>query len=232
MSYKSLTQYITEAFKRQKLTDLDEITYPDGTVVNMNDVEEKVRMSMMTIHSRFPYFSPAIKALTPIFTNEINTMATDGVRLFMNPRFTDKLDYTQCVFVLLHECMHNVLNHLAREKAAGHTDHERANIAADYEVNGILEQDGMVRAGTTKKLNGCIDPQYFGKAYEAIYNDMGSPSEKKPQEQQQPDQNQSGEGQGQSGNGGGQGNQQQRSKDWEAGWNQAIADYNSGKLKI
>ena len=222
MSYKSLSQYIIEAFKRSKLVDQETITYPDGKVVNMSEVEEKVRLSMMTIHSRFPYFSPAIKALIPIFTNEVDTMATDGIRLFMNPRFTDELDYTLCVFVLLHECMHNVLNHLSRERAAGFSDHTRANIAADYEVNGILEQDGMVKKGTTEKLQGMIDPQYFGKSFENIYNEMGSSSANKPKSQQQPS----------SGQGGEQGKPQQRSADWKAGWNQAIADYNSGKLKI
>lgn len=229
MSYKSLTQYITEAFKREKLTDLDEITYPDGTVINVAELEDFVTKCFVTIFAKYPFFTPALKSLIPIWTNDIDTMATDGIRLFLNPKFTKGLSYDQCIFVLLHECMHNVLHHMVREKSAGFNDHERANIAADFEVNGILEHDGMVQKGTTKRLGGCIDDKYDGWAFERIYTDMGSESAQKPQSQQQPgDSSDSGQsGQGNGGNG-----KQSRSDDWKAGWNQAVADYNAGKLKI
>ena len=163
-------------------------------------------------------------------------MATDGIRIFMNPRFTAELTDTQCIFVILHECMHNILNHLMREKQNGFSDHQRANIAADYEVNGILENDGIVKAGTTKTLGGFIDPKYNGWAFERIYND---PDMKKggssPKQQGNP---QSGQGQSGSGSssgsssGSGGNSNQQKPEDWIKGWNQALADYNSGKLKI
>lgn len=234
---KTLTTYVNEAVKSSdvRLVDMEEIVYPDGKVIKIADVEEKFHTSCMYIFSAYAFFAPAVKALTPIITNEIDTMATDGIRIFMNPRFTAELTDTQCIFVILHECMHNILNHLTREKQNGFSDHERANIAADYEVNGILENDGIVKAGTTKNLGGFIDPKYNGWAFERIYNDPNmnkGGSSPKQQGNPQSGQGQPGSGSGQSGSGSGGNNNQPKPEDWIKGWNQALADYNSGKLKI
>ena len=110
---KTLTTYVNEAVKGSdvRLVDMEEIVYPDGKVIKIADVEEKFHTSCMYIFSAYAFFAPAVKALTPIITNEIDTMATDGIRIFMNPRFTAELTDTQCIFVILHECMHNILNH-------------------------------------------------------------------------------------------------------------------------
>ncbi len=211
MDYKKLTDYILEAVKRDgtlKITDCETITYPDGTTIKVADLEEKVQLCIMTVISKFPFFAPAIKALIPIFTNALDTMATDGVRLFMNPRFTNGLSYDECVFVFLHECMHNILNHISRERSHGCNDHTKANIAADYEVNWLLEDGNIVKKGTTEKLGGMIDPKYAGMPFEKIFDSMGSESPNKPKSQQQPNGQQGGQGQsgnggqGQSGNGG------------------------------
>lgn len=232
---KSLSTYITEGLKRDgKLTDVESITYPDGKVVNIADVESKFHMCVMDILNEFNYFAPAVTALVPILTNGVDTMATDGIRLFMNPRFVEGLSFNECIFVILHECMHCILNHMYREKI-NNFDHQLGNIAADYEVNGILEFDGMIKRGTTEKVGGLIDEKYKGWPMEKIYHDCkkSAPTPKQQGEpsQSQGDQGQSGEGGG-SGNGGSGSGDQKQSPDYIKGWNQAMADYNSGKLKI
>lgn len=177
---KTLTRYIVEGIRRDsKLSDVETITYPDGTTINISDVESKFHLSVMSVLNNFPYFAPAIQSLVPILTNGVDTMATDGIRIFFNPKFTDKLSINECVFVIIHECMHCILNHMYREKM-NNFEHERGNIAADYEVNGILENDGMVKKGTTNKLGGLIDSKYFGWSFERIYADCSS-SAPKPQ---------------------------------------------------
>lgn len=224
---KTLGQYINESVASSKLEDLEEIKYPDGKVIKMEDVMEKVRLANYLIFNRFSYFAPALKALTPIYTNAVDTMATDGIRLFMNPRFTDGLTDQQTIFVLLHECMHNILNHMTREKQAGHTDHTRANIAADYECNGILEDENLVKKGTTKSLHGYIDLKYSGWAYERIYADKDMQTNQgNPKDMNQPQDSQG------SNNGQGKSQQQNHSQDWKDGWNQAMKDYREGRLKI
>ena len=104
---KTLTKYIVEGIKRdEKLTDVESITYPDGKTIVIADVESKFHLSVMSVLNNFPYFAPAIQALVPILTNGVDTMATDGIRIFINPRFTDNLSINECVFVIIHECMH------------------------------------------------------------------------------------------------------------------------------
>lgn len=177
---KTLTKYIVEGIKRdEKLTDVESITYPDGKTIVIADVESKFHLSVMSVLNNFPYFAPAIQALVPILTNGVDTMATDGIRIFINPRFTDNLSINECVFVIIHECMHCILNHMYRERI-NNFDHEQGNIAADYEVNGILENDGMVKKGTTNKIGGLIDSKYFGWSFERIYADC-SKNAPKPQ---------------------------------------------------
>ena len=74
-------------------------------------------------------------------------------------------------------------------------------------------------------MDTSINPQGNGgelsKAAAAQQNQQGNP---------QSGQGQS--GQGQSGSGSGGNSNQQKPADWIKGWNQALADYNSGKLKI
>ena len=241
MKRKSLLKYVTEGLLgKTKLEDYDKIVYEDGYEVDMQAVKEKIKSCYMYIMSNVKYFTPALKSLTIIYSNKCDTMATDGIRLFINPRFADGLTDMQVVFVLLHECMHCVLNHMVREKRAGCSDHTRANIAADYECNGILEWSKMIKTGTTESLGGFIDEKYrVGDtgcwAFERIYNDPSmNKSGKQPKDTGKVKDGQGGQS-GQSGQGGqgGQGGQNSpKSPDYIAGWNQAIKDYNSGKLKI
>lgn len=233
---KSLSSYIAEGLKKDgKLTDVESVTYPDGTTVNIADVESKFHMCMMDILNEFSYFAPAVQSLVPILTNAVDTMATDGIRLFMNPKFVNELSFSECIFVILHECMHCILNHMYREKI-NNFDHMLGNIAADYEVNGILEFDGMIKRGTTEKIGGIIDEKYKGWPMEKIYHDCKK-SAPRPKQQGDPNQSHGGSDgdsgdQSQSGGSGGSGGDQKKSPDYIKGWNQAMEDYNSGKLKI
>jgi predicted metal-dependent peptidase len=139
------------------------------------------------------------------------------------------------VFVLAHEIMHCVLNHMRRGKSH---DHERSNIAADYEVNAWINDIGLIRSATMEKLGALYDKKYSGWGYEKIYADnpsgpkdsMDNSGESNQAQQQQDKQNgqQQGGGSGNSGNG----QQQQYSEDYKKGWAQAMEDYKKGKLKL
>ena len=44
---KTLTRYIVEGIRRDsKLSDVETITYPDGTTINISDVESKFHLSV------------------------------------------------------------------------------------------------------------------------------------------------------------------------------------------
>lgn len=214
----------------KKWEDYDTIVCPDGQVIDMNKLlDEQQRAKAALVHI-IPYFGGFINKLRPIYTFRIPTQAVDGKHLFINPQFTYNLDLTGKVFVMAHEIMHCVLNHLRRGKSH---NPEKSNIAADYEVNVTLEEMKLVKADVMQKLGALYDKKYAGWGYEKIYdsNPSGSDnqsmdnSKQSQQAGQNSDQNQS-QGQG-SGS-----NDQQYSEDYIKGWNKAMEDYMAGKLKL
>jgi predicted metal-dependent peptidase len=154
----------------------------------------------------------------------------------VNPQFTNGLSFTEKVFVMAHEVMHCLLQHMRRGKS--HDPH-KSNIAADYEVNISLTDDlGLFKYDTVKNLGALIDKKYLGWGYEKIYadhpsgsntGDMDNSDQSKQAEKNQ-QQNQ-GQGQGQSGSGG-KGDSQSMSDEYKKGWRQAMEDYKKGKLKF
>lgn len=86
-----------------------------------------------------------------VFTTAIQTAATDGRHVYINPDFFFPLPADQRVFVLAHEVMHCVWNHMnlnaslrKRGKVVYQDGHElpfnasKMNIAEDYVINDLL----------------------------------------------------------------------------------------------
>jgi predicted metal-dependent peptidase len=216
--------------KGKRWEDYDTIVCPDGQVIDMDKLlDEQARAKAALLHL-FPFFSTFISKLRVIYTFRIETQATDGYNLFINPQFTTNLDLTGKVFVMAHEIMHCVLNHMRRGKAH---DQEKSNIAADYEVNSWIGDIGLIRPETMQKIGALYDKKYSGWGYEKIYDanpsgpkdSMDNSGEANNAKKQQ-EKNQSGSG---SGSGGGN---QQYSDEYKAGWNKAMEDYKAGKLKF
>ena len=124
----------------KKWEDYDTIICPNGQEIDMQallDDQERAKAALVHL---CPFFSEFIGKLRPVYTFRIETQATDGKDLLINPQFTYNLDFSQKVFVLAHEIMHCVLNHMRRAKNLGVSPQE-ANIAADYECNISLAKD-------------------------------------------------------------------------------------------
>lgn len=213
--------------------DYDTIVCPDGQIIDMVKLlDEQQRAKAALVHI-IPYFGAFVNKLKPIYTFMIQTQAVDGKHMFINPQFTANLDLTGKVFVMAHEIMHCILNHLRRGRTH---DQEKSNIAADYEVNITLEEMKLVKADVMQKIGALYNKKYAGWGYEKIYDDNPSASGSKnsmnnnqqsSQANQNSDQNQN---QNQSGQGGS--NNQQYSEDYMKGWNKAMEDYMAGKLKL
>lgn len=207
--------------------DYETIKCMDGTVINMAQlIQEQAKARAALIHLE-PMFASFIPKLHVVYTFHIQTQATDGYHLFVNPQFTAGLTFEEKVFVMAHECMHCVLDHMRRGKQAGH-EPTRSNIAADYEVNQTLVELTLFKESTIKKIGGLVDKKYSNWSYERIYDDNPpGPTENNnnSKESQKSQNKQNGSGQSQSGN-------QKHSADYKAGWAQAIADYKAGKLKL
>lgn len=220
--------------KGKRWEDYDTIKCPDGHVIDMNKLlDEQQRAKAALVHI-IPFFGGFINRLRMIYTFRVKTQATDGYNLFVNPQFTYNLDLTGKVFVMAHEIMHCVLNHMRRGKSH---DHEKSNVAADYEVNCWINDIGLIQASTIEKLGALYDKKYSGWGYEKIYADNPSASGKGSMDNSDEAKDAQKNQQGQPGQGSGQGGQKQNQKqnysaDYKAGWNQAMADYKAGKLKL
>lgn len=224
-----MSNIINEA-KREttKWEEYDTIKCPDGEIIDMQALLDEQAKAESACRHIAPAFGGFITKLRFVYTFQIETQATDGFNLFVNPQFTSHLTFEQKVAVMLHEVMHNLMNHLRRARVAGHTDHMKSNIAADYEVNGSLVDMGLIPERVWKEIHGFYDPKFSGKGYETIYDECNKSAQNSMKNQQQPPQQQGGQGQG---------DQQsdewsQKSADYQAGWEQAMEDIASGKIKI
>ena len=220
--------------KGKRWEDYDTIVCPNGHVIDMVKLLDEQQRAKAALLHLFPFFSAFVSKLRVIYTFRVKTQATDGYNLFINPQFTAGLDLTGKVFVMAHEIMHCVLNHMRRGKAH---DPEKSNIAADYEVNCWINDIGLIQASTIQKLGALYDKKYSGLGYETIYDmnpsgpkdSMDNSGEAKDAQKQQDKNNQ------QSGNGSGKGKgsgDQNYSAEYKAGWNKAMEDYKAGKLKL
>lgn len=211
--------------------DYDTIKCPDGQVIDMVKlIDDQHRAKAALIHLS-PIFGGFVGKLRWIYTFRVQTQATDGYNLFINPQFTYNLSLTEKCFVMAHEVMHCLLNHMRRGK--GHNP-KKSNIAADYEVNISLSDDlGLFKFDTIKNLGALIDKKYLGWGYEKIYADNPSSSESddmdNSDQSKDAEKNQQQNGQG-SGSGGD--SKQQYSEEYKKGWKQAMEDYKKGKLKF
>jgi predicted metal-dependent peptidase len=220
--------------KGKRWEDYDTIVCPNGQVIDMVKLLDEQQRAKAALLHLFPFFSAFVSKLRVIYTFRVKTQATDGYNLFVNPQFTAGLDLTGKVFVMAHEIMHCVLNHMRRGKSH---DPEKSNIAADYEVNCWINDIGLIQASTIQKLGALYDKKYSGLGYESIYDmnpsgpkdSMDNSGEAKDAQKQQDKNNQ------QSGNGSGKGKgsgDQKYSDEYKAGWNKAMEDYKAGKLKL
>ena len=209
--------------------EYDTIKCPNGQIIDMVKLlDEQQRAKAALVHI-MPFFGGFINKLRTIYTFHVETQATDGYNLFVNPQFTAGLDLTGKVFVMAHEIMHCVLNHMRR--GAKH-DPKKSNIAADYEVNCWINDIGLIKSSVMEKIGALYDKKYSGWGYEKIYEDNPkgpTDSMENKDGEQQAQKNQ----QGQGGQGSGGGNQKHEySEEYKKGWNQAMEYYKNGKLKL
>lgn len=221
------------AIETKRWEDYDTIVCPDGQVIDMVDLLDQQARARAALAHLEPFLGSLMSKLRPVYTFQVQTQATDGVNIFINPQFTANLDFEGKVFVLAHEIWHCVLDHMRRGRQAGH-DHRKSNIAADHEVNNTLVNLDFMKEATIRKCGALLDRKYSEWSYEKIYADnppdpaRGKQNNSKDADKAQQNQDKkSGKGSGQGGN-----QNQKRSPEYVDGWNRAISDYKAGKIKL
>lgn len=197
----------------KKWEDYDTIKCPDGQVINMKKLLSEQQNAKVALIRIVPWLGGFIGKLRFIYTFRIQTQATDGYNLFVNPQFTYNLNLLQKTFVLAHEVMHCLLNHMRRGREH---DPNRSNVAADYEVNITLADIPPFSVGMMKDMGALVEEKYRKLSYEDIYALVSKSGDSQENKQGQKDAEKN----------------SKFSADFKKGWNQAMEDYKNGKLKI
>jgi predicted metal-dependent peptidase len=96
-----------------------------------------------------------------------STAATDGLKFYYNSRFIMMLKPKEVEFLVGHEVLHVVYDHMDRR---GNRDPQIWNIADDYAVNADLKRHKVGQFITTVP---CLyEQKYDGKPAEEIYDDL------------------------------------------------------------
>ena len=134
----------------------------------LDPVVDKIVVARVGLLLRHPFFGNMATRLKIIDGSDwCLTAATDGRHLFYNRDFFDKLTNKQVEFVVAHEILHNVFDHMQRVEGR---DRFIWNAAADYSVNGQLVRDRIGEVPPDIKI--FHDSQHYGKGTEQIYDEI------------------------------------------------------------
>lgn len=142
------------------------------------DVADRIIVARVGLLLRHPFFgNMATRLIVKHCDDWCPTAATDGRHLYYNTQFFNALSNKEIEFVIAHEILHCVFDHIVRREDRIPILH---NIACDYIVNNTLVRD---RIGEMVKLVQCYqDFKYDGWASEAVYDDLFKKAEEKGQE--------------------------------------------------
>ena len=153
--------------KRSRSKKFENLVGPTDPKVDAAARERLViaRIGLLLKHS---FFGNLATRLTLTNADEwLTTAATDGRRFYYNSRFVMMLKPKEVEFLVGHEVMHVVYDHLGRRD---NRDPQIWNIANDYTVNADLKKHKVGEFITTVP---CLyEKKYEGWASETIYDDL------------------------------------------------------------
>ena len=127
---------------------------------------EKLVTARIGLLLRAPFFGNLATRMTLINADEwCPTAATDGRRFYYNSEFVNGLPLKQLEFLVGHEVLHAVYDHMGRR---GNRDPKLWNIADDYCVNWDLVEQ---RVGDKIPV-ALYDAKYKGMSAEEVYDDL------------------------------------------------------------
>jgi predicted metal-dependent peptidase len=137
------------------------------------EVKEKVITARVGLLLRHPWFgNMATRLRVQPCDGWCPTAATDGRNLFYNSQFFDKLTTKQIEFVIAHEILHCVFDHIIRREER---NPQLYNVACDYKVNNTLVRD---KIGDVPDIQIYQDYKYDGWTSEEIYDELYDQADK------------------------------------------------------
>lgn len=168
---------IVEAFLK-----VPPIKMADGNYVQPSKFVNVVSSAMYMFETKHPWEYQFIKYARILYLLDsriTKTMCVDEYGdLYINVEFLYsflKMNPKYIMYILYHEAMHNILNHVERGRKYGEVKGEKnkltwheMNICADFEVNGQMVSDRVCSSNDWDILKGCYDTQFNGMTFEMI----------------------------------------------------------------
>ena len=135
-------------------------------MAHIDPIIDKIIVARVGLLLRHPFFgNMATRLKIQDGSDWCKTAATDGRSIFFNRDFFGDLTTKQIEFVIAHEILHNVFDHMGRCEGR---DRKIFNIAADYCVNGQLIRDRI--GDQVTKIKIFHDQKYYGMSAEEVYD--------------------------------------------------------------
>jgi len=142
------------------------------------EVYDRIVVARVGLLLRHPFFGNMATRLKIEAADEwLTTAAVDGRKLYFNTQFFNAMDNKEVEFVIAHEILHMVYDHLGRREERHPMLY---NIAADYIVNNLLVDD---RIGKKPRVVDCYqDFKYRGWSSEEVYDELYEEAKKNGEE--------------------------------------------------
>jgi predicted metal-dependent peptidase len=162
-----MSEVLNPTKKRKRSKKLENLVGPTDKKVD-HDARERLVTARIGLLLRHSFFGNLATRLTLINADEwCATAATDGQKFYYNSRFIMMLKPKEVEFLVAHEVLHVVYDHMGRR---GDRDPQIWNIADDYCVNADLKKHKIGQFITTVP---CLyEQKYDGKAAEEVYDDL------------------------------------------------------------
>lgn len=134
--------------------------------------EQRVTKSHISImrSKEFCLFAGVLSVGSVKFTEDLPTAATNGRDVMYNPKFIDTLNDKKLTFVVLHEALHKVFQHMSLWRKLWKESPILANMAADYVVNWTIK-DADPHGVVTEMPSECLyDAKYANMTTKQVYD--------------------------------------------------------------
>ncbi len=153
--------------KKKRSAKFENLVGPTDSKIDTEARERLVtaRIGLLLRHSFFGNLATRLKLVNA--DEWCSTAATDGQTFYYNSRFIMMLKPKEVEFLVAHEVLHVVYDHMGRRN---HRDPQIWNIADDYCVNADLKRHKVGQFITTVP---CLyEQKYDGKPAEEVYDDL------------------------------------------------------------
>jgi len=162
-----MSEVLSPSKKRSRSKKFENLVGPTDKKID-HDARERLVTARIGLLLRHSFFGNLATRMQLINADEwCSTAATDGQKFYYNSRFIMMLKPKEVEFLVGHEVLHVVYDHMGRRD---NRDPEIWNIADDYAVNADLKRHKVGQFITSVP---CLyEQKYDGKAAEAIYDDL------------------------------------------------------------